>query len=123
VVGNVTGPGRVKDTFDGAAAKVAILSVAPLGPPTPAVAVIVVASVAKLLGEKDDVAFPVEPVEVEVGTSVAVKPVVGAVVTLKLIGTPGWPVVSVAVMVNAAPPAVKDVEEVAAVIIVVAARS
>jgi len=72
----------------------------------------VVASVAWLLGVKEVVAVLAEvpaAVTVEAGDTVAVKPEVGAVVTLKLIGTPGWFVLSEAVIVKAAVPATKVV--------------
>jgi len=98
-------------TFEGAAAEVMMLAdwaVSTPAPP-PMVAVMVVASVAQLLGVNDVVTVPAPLVVPEVGESIAVKPECGAVVTEKVTGTPGWVVPSFAVMVMAAPPAVKAV--------------
>jgi len=90
------------------------------------VAVMVVESVAWLLGEKDvvaELADEPETVVAEVGDTVAVKPENGAVVTLKLIGTPGWLVLSVAVTVSGALPATYVDEVVVTVAMLVPAAS
>jgi len=76
----------------------------------PMLAPMVVASPAWLLGLNEVVALlATVPATVlpEVGESVAVKPVDGAVVTEKTIGTPTWLVLKVAVTVTGEPPAVK----------------
>jgi hypothetical protein len=62
-----------------------------------------------LLGLKDVVALPFEPVRAVAGETVAVNPACGAVVTLKVYGTPGWVVPSFAVTVIGEPPAVNEV--------------
>jgi len=75
----------------------------------PMLAPMVVASPAWLLGLNEVVALlATVPATVlpEVGESVAVKPVDGAVVTEKTIGTPTWLVLKVAVTVAGALPAV-----------------
>jgi len=77
---------------------------------TPTVAEMVVASPAWLLGEKVVVAVASvapEEVVVEDGVTVEENPAVAGVVTLKVIGTPGWFVLRVAVTVDAALPATK----------------
>jgi len=68
-------------------------------------------SPAWLLGEKEVVVLPFDPVVAEVGETEAVYPAVGLVVTEKVNGTPGCPEPSLAVMVIGAPPAVNDVED------------
>jgi hypothetical protein len=94
-------------TFDTAPALVVTSPEAPVRAPAPPpmFAVIVVASVAWLLGVKDVVVEPDEPVTPVVGETTAVNPAAGAVVTEKVTGTPGCPVVSLAVIVIALPPA------------------
>lgn len=98
-------------TFETAPATVVIAADCPVSAPTPPpmVAVIVVESVAWLLGRKDVVVVPVAPVKPELGETVAVKVAAGGVVTVKVNGTPACPVVSLAVIVIGLPPAVKDV--------------
>jgi len=75
---------------------------------TPTVAEMVVESPAWLLGEKVVVAVAdtdPDEVVVEDGETVEVNPELAGVVTLKVIGTPGWFVLRVAVTVDAALPA------------------
>jgi len=55
------------------------------------------------------VAVPVAPVRTEDGEMVAVKPVCACVVTVRVIGTPSWPLPSFAVTVIGAEPATKAV--------------
>jgi hypothetical protein len=98
----------VQATLDGLPATVVVAADAVEIALTPTVAVIVVESPAWLLGAKDVVAVATvapEAVVVEDGVTVAVNPAVGAVVTLKVMGTPGWFVLSVAVTVDGALPA------------------
>jgi hypothetical protein len=75
---------------------------------TPAVAVMVVESVAQLLGVNVVDALPFEPVKTVVGETDAVYPACGykTLVMVKVKGTPDCPVPSFATMVSAAPPAV-----------------
>jgi hypothetical protein len=107
VAGNVA-EFREKVTVDGAAATVVVVPDCPVRAPDPPpiVPVMVVASPAWLLGWKLVVTVPDEPVIPELGVTVAVNPAAGAVVTLKVTGTPGWVVLSLAVIVTAAEPAV-----------------
>jgi hypothetical protein len=97
-------------TVEGAAAPVVKVPDTPVRVPT--VAVMLVKSPALLLGVNAVVAVPVEPVVAVVGDTPAVNPLVGYVplVMLKVTGTPGCPVESVAVMVIGLEPAVKLVE-------------
>lgn len=74
--------------------------------PPPIVPVMVVESVAWLLGWNEVVTVPAEPVTPEVGVRTAVKPANGVPVDLKVTGTPAWPEPSFTVIVIAAEPAV-----------------
>jgi hypothetical protein len=99
---------REKVTVEGAAATVVVVPDCPVRAPDPPpiVPVMVVASPAWLLGWKLVVTVPAVPVTPEDGVTVAVNPAAGAVVTLKVTGTPGWVVPSFAVMVTGLEPAV-----------------
>jgi len=102
-------PWVVHDTVVGLPATVTMAAEAVVIADVPIVAVMVVESPWWLLGAKEVVALLADVpvvVDADVGDTVAVKPAVGAVVTAKVIGTPAWFVLSVAVIVSGAVPAV-----------------